>query len=147
MASIFSTKNNTENTSGEYHLNEITRIAAGANLVQASLESDNDIRIDGNFQGTIRTKGKLVIGEQAVVNGNIVCENMDVWGNLQGDILVGDILTLLSTADYRGNMRTMKISIEKGARFTGNCEMITRQEFESASGFVAPVLEAANVVE
>ena len=79
------------NTSSEspINLNDISRLSAGSKL-KGNFYSEKDIRVDGLFEGDIITKGKTVVGESAVVKGNIVCAKADVWGKIEGKIFVKD---------------------------------------------------------
>ena len=36
------------------------------------------------------------MGETAVVKGDIICENIDLWGKVEGNIYVKDTLSLLA---------------------------------------------------
>jgi len=116
------------------HVNEITRISVGAEIRQGVLVSANDIRIDGRFFGKIATKGKIVVGEQAVVNGDVCCQNIDIWGNVTGKIICGDVLTLMNPCNLKGNIQSQKLSVENGAKFNGECRIINQDEFGKLSG-------------
>ena len=59
------------------NLNDVNRIASGT-VFKGELTSNNDIRIDGTFDGHLESKGRLVVGEAAVVNGDIICTNVDL---------------------------------------------------------------------
>ena len=52
------------------NMNEVSRISAGT-VFNGEISSSNDIRIDGQFEGRINSKGRLVVGERAVVNGDV----------------------------------------------------------------------------
>ncbi len=116
----------------ESQVNEISRIAEGTK-VKGSLISDYDIRIDGSFDGDLVTKGKLVVGVNANLRGNIVCNTADIFGFVEGELISGGITSFKSSADFRGNLKTQRISIEVDAIFNGTCKIITDQEFESIS--------------
>ena len=62
--------------------NELCRISKGTRITGV-MTSSADIRIDGIFEGTVYTKGKLVIGEAANVKGKIFCQNCDLWVTLR----------------------------------------------------------------
>ena len=113
------------------HLNEITRVSSGTE-VKGILTSKTDIRIDGRFEGNIVTKGKLVIGEKAfVTNSVVVCQSADLWGTIEGDIFVSDVLSLKNSSSFSGDLNVPKLTIDVGAKFNGKCKVITEQEFAS----------------
>lgn len=119
--------------------NEICRISEGTR-VEGFLFSETDIRIDGVFEGKIYTKGRLVLGEKALVKGTVFCQNVDIWGNFDGELFVSDCFVLKECADFKGDLKTVKICIEMGAKFNGPCHIITRDEFNKNCSEVFPNL-------
>jgi cytoskeletal protein CcmA (bactofilin family) len=104
-----------------------------ANLIQAGtsitgdIESNGNIRIDGNLKGTINTGGKVILGSTGSVEGDIICSNADVEGRINGTVKVKELLSLKATALVSGEIFTDKLAIEPGARFTGSCRMESRR--------------------
>ena len=66
------------------NVNSISRISAGT-IIKGEIQSPYDIRIDGIFDGKVQSKGRVVVGETATVKGDIVCENVDLWGKVEGN--------------------------------------------------------------
>lgn len=116
-------------TEPQININDVSRLSAGSTL-KGNFRSEKDIRVDGLFEGDIITKGKTVVGESAVVKGNIVCAKADVWGKIEGKIFVKDLLDLKSSASIDGEFHFSRIQIEIGAGITGTCQKITDTEFE-----------------
>lgn len=112
--------------------NEICRISRGSK-VKGILTSSSDIRIDGTFEGHICTKGKLVVGDDATVDGQVIAQSLDLWGKMKGEILVEESVTLKSSASFEGLLKTSKICIEMGAVFNGPCSIISSEEFAKLS--------------
>ena len=98
------------------NVNAISRISAGT-VIKGEIISPCDIRIDGTFEGKVTAKGRVVIGETAVIKGDIVCVNIDLWGKVDGNIYVKDTLAL-----------------KEGCVINGNCKMITEAEFDRLCG-------------
>ena len=73
------------------NVNDVSRISAGT-TVKGEIISPGDLRIDGNFEGTIRSKGRVVVGEKAVVKGDIICLNVDFCGSMTGNFFVKEPL-------------------------------------------------------
>ena len=71
------------------------------------------------------TKGKLAIGKSGIVRGNIRCKNSDVEGAVDGKIYVEELLSLKSTANIKGEVKTGKLAIEPGAILNATCTMGT----------------------
>ena len=97
-------------------------IASGTKII-GTITADNDIRIDGNIDGDLICKGKIVVGTNGIINGNITCNNAEIMGNINGKINVSDTLSLKSTSSILGEIKTKVLIIEPQAKFTGTCEM------------------------
>ena len=125
----------------EENVNSVIRISAGTSIA-GEIYSVNDLRIDGSFEGHIFSKGRIVIGESAVVNGDVICTNLDLWGKMTGNVYVKDTLSLKSCSSTAGNINIKKFVVELGALFDGTCKMISDEEFQKiASEVKSPVPE------
>jgi len=91
--------------------------------IVGNIETNGDIRIDGNIDGNILSKGKVVVGSNGLVKGEISCSNAEIAGSLNGKITVGDLLSLKASSKVFGDIKTGKLSIEPGAIFSGTCAM------------------------
>ena len=120
------------------NVNSISRISAGT-VIKGEIVSPNDIRIDGTFEGRIQSKGRVVVGESATIKGDIVCENVDLWGKVEGNLFVKDTLSLKEGCVVSGNLHIRRLSVELGSTFNGNCKTITEAEFNKLAGLEAPV--------
>ncbi|MBQ9471291.1 MAG: polymer-forming cytoskeletal protein [Bacteroidales bacterium] len=109
--------------------NETETTAKNINLIGVGTEitgnivSSGDIRIDGELNGNMKVAGKAVIGETGKIKGEITCKNADVFGAVNGKIMVHELLSLKSTSKVTGDIIVGKLAIEPGAQFTGHCEM------------------------
>jgi len=101
--------------------------------------SNGDLRIDGSLKGTIRSSGKVVVGSTGKVDGEIVCQNADISGEVKAHLKVNELLSLKASALVTGDILTNKLAIEPGAVFTGACSMGTQPAAdEKNSEFIAP---------
>lgn len=121
--------NASEVTKSSSVANEVTRIPLGTEVRQALLISSDDIRIDGRFFGKILTKGKVILGEKAIFKGDINCENADIYGSMEGNLVVGDVLSLMSTCSLNGSLSVVRLSVENGAKFDGTCQILSKDEY------------------
>ena len=115
------------------NVNSISRISVGT-VIKGEIISPNDIRIDGTFEGKVTSKGRVVLGETAVVKGDIVCTNIDLWGKVEGNLFVKDTLSLKEGCTMNGNLHVRRLSVERGATFNGTCHTITEAEFDKLVG-------------
>ena len=91
--------------------------------INGDIISNGDIRVDGTVTGTLNIKGKVVIGTTGKIRGEIICKNSEISGIIEGKITVSQLLNLKSSSRIQGDIATSKLSIEPGAKFSGNCKM------------------------
>lgn len=94
----------------------------GSKIV-GNILADKDFRIDGEVQGDIICKGKLVIGQTGLLHGTITCVNAEIVGTVVGDLIISDTLTVRSTGNIAGVVKTKVLIVEPKAIFNGTCSM------------------------
>ena len=99
--------------------------------ITGEIVSEADFRIDGTLEGTITTNGKVVIGKEGVINGNVNCSFADVEGKFSGKIEVKESLSLKSTSSVEGEVIIGKLIVESGASFNAKCSMRSAKEVKS----------------
>ena len=99
--------------------------------ITGEIVSEADFRIDGTLEGTITTTGKVVIGKEGVINGNVNCSFADVEGKFSGKIEVKESLSLKSTSSVEGVVIIGKLIVESGASFNAKCSMRSAKEVKS----------------
>ncbi len=109
---------NNENES----LNNINLIGTGT-VIKGEIKCDGDIRVDGTLNGSLESKGKIVVGSTGRIEGDISCNNADISGIVKANVTVSELLSLKSTSSLTGDIITNKLSIEPGAKFSGACNM------------------------
>ena len=90
---------------------------------KGEFKSECDFRVDGNFEGSIETNGKVVIGKNGLVEGTVVCSSADIEGAINGTIHVKDLLSIRSTGEVKGDVVMSKLVVESGAIFNAKSSM------------------------
>ena len=98
-------------------------LAAGTS-VKGDIKAEEDFRIDGKLEGNIECSGKVIIGPQAEINGNIQCQNTDLMGMVTGNIMIYEVASLKASVRFTGEIVAKYIEIEPGASFNGTCKML-----------------------
>ncbi len=91
--------------------------------VKGEVSFKDTLRIDGRFEGTIRSGKTLIIGEAADVNAEIEVSSLYVSGHLRGQAKVSDRIELSNTARVECDLNTAVLVVEEGAVFEGRCTM------------------------
>ena len=104
--------------------------------IKGDIVATGDFRLDGTLEGNIQLNGKLVVGDSGLVHGNVLCQNANIIGTVNGNISVKELLSLHTSVRVKGDILINKLSIEPGAVFTGKCRMLdevrAEQEQETA---------------
>ena len=108
-----------------------TFIARGSEFV-GKLTFEGTVRIDGNVQGEIFSKGTLVIGPGALIKAAINVESCQIMGTVHGNVSARQKLELKKPGRLVGDIRTPTLVLEAGVVFDGNCKM------ENLGGAEAP---------
>ena len=107
---------------GESSNSSINIISEGTKI-KGDIIANGDIRIDGDLVGNISAQGKLVVGPNGKIEGEIDCSNIEVSGNIKGKVSAKELLTMKSTSIIEGDISAGKLSVEPGSQFTGTCSM------------------------
>ncbi|HEY7112931.1 MAG TPA: polymer-forming cytoskeletal protein [Thermoanaerobaculia bacterium] len=91
--------------------------------LQGELLFEETFRIDGRFQGKIRSGSELILGDTADVSGEIEVGRLSVNGSLKGTVRATERVELHARARVEADITTPVLKIEEGARFDGSCRM------------------------
>ncbi len=105
-----------------------------------------NLKINGNFAGSLETRGTLTIGNSAEVHSDINGDNIIIGGKVTGDIIANKMLVLMPTAVLKGNISTPKLNIVEGAVFQGNCQMLEPSNNANAHNLLS-IKEVAKYLE
>lgn len=120
-------------------VNGISRISAGS-VIKGEITSPNDIRIDGSFEGRICSQAKVIVGDKAVIKGDIICNVAELWGRIDGNFFVKDTLSLKESCVVNGDLHIRRLQVDLDAQFNGNCSMITEEEFNQLTSGSQPAM-------
>jgi cytoskeletal protein CcmA (bactofilin family) len=97
-------------------------IDRGSNI-RGDLAFEETFRIDGRFEGKIRSGRELILGDTADVTAEIDVGRLSVNGTLKGSVHAAERVELLSGSRVFGDIITPVLRIEEGAHFEGSCQM------------------------
>ena len=84
---------------------------------------EGNVQIDGKLEGTIHTKGTLVIGDRAVVRAKIEAGTVICKGKIHGEVVAKESIKLLSPGLIDGTMSAPRLSVENGGVLNGRVSM------------------------
>ena len=99
-------------------------VLGAGTLVKGTLETKGNLRIDGQFEGSMSVAGKLVVGKDSLVQGAIQCSSAELEGHVKVEkMTVSGLLSLKSTAVIEGVFNTQRLYVEQGALISGQIQM------------------------
>ena len=101
----------------------VVNIISSSTQINGDIVSKSDIRIDGSLKGSVKIDGKLVVGDEGIIDGDVFCSDADISGSVKGKITVSQLLSLKASAKLDGDIVTNKLAIEPGCSFSGSCSM------------------------
>lgn len=81
------------------------------------------LRIDGDFQGRVRTKGRVLVGRNGRAECTIDAATVVIGGAFRGEIRASDRVVVLSTGLVLGSIETPRLVMEEGVLFNGTCSV------------------------
>ncbi len=110
---------NSKKNSGD--VQSSNRIGQGTKI-EGEIITEGTIRIEGEIDGYVESKSRIIIGPTGVIKGDILCESIDISGHVVGKIKCKDILFMKSSAIVDGEIETNKLVMDQGATFNGSCK-------------------------
>lgn len=115
----------------------------GANSVmEGTLKSSANVRLDGQFTGTLEITGNVLVGETAQINADIHAKNVSIAGAVRGNVS-GKKVQLLRTGRIWGDIRAQALTTEEGAFIDGKITMITQEPPVEVKPAISPELPTA----
>jgi cytoskeletal protein CcmA (bactofilin family) len=88
-----------------------------ASLIEGDLTLSGDVIIHSHIKGTITIKapGKVTLERASHLEGTINCEDIDVFGKVEGNINSTGTLTVRSSANVSGTIKSGQLTVYPGA--------------------------------
>jgi cytoskeletal protein CcmA (bactofilin family) len=106
----------------------INTIIGPGTSVSGDVESGGFTRVDGNVQGDLKAKGRVVIGERARMKSNISGTSITIGGVVFGNVLASERLVILTTGLVMGDIITRRIQADEGCLVHGRVRVCQTDE-------------------
>ena len=130
---------------------------------EGSFVSSGNVRMDGQFAGSLEVSGNILVGESADIHADIHARNISIAGTVRGNV-TGNKVQLLRTGRIWGDISASALTTEEGAFIDGKITMVghsaTRPQMDeddveqeamldsmNESGDADDVIEAALLLE
>ena len=101
-------------------------LAVGAKIsIRGTIISRGDVYLNGEVEGKVEAVNSTVtVGPNAKVVANLEAKKVVIVGHVDGNIKATEVVELQKTGQITGDLTTARISIEDGAYFKGNINIV-----------------------
>jgi cytoskeletal protein CcmA (bactofilin family) len=95
-------------------------------VFNGSLTFDGAVRIDGKFEGQVKTNDTLIVGETGDLKADVTAGVLIAKGKINGTIVATERVEIHSTSKIVGNISAPSFKVEVGAVFDGHVDMSSK---------------------
>lgn len=92
-------------------------------VFKGELQFEKGVKVLGSFEGSINTKGRLLVAQGAKMRADIEAGDVEIEGDIQGNVTTTNKVQLKSSAKLHGDLRTSRLEVNEGAVFIGQCHV------------------------
>ena len=92
-------------------------------VIDGEISGDEDLVIQGTVKGRISLRESLYVESSGVIEADIETANVEVSGQVTGNIAASDKVELKTDCRVVGDIKAPRILIADGASFKGNVDM------------------------
>jgi cytoskeletal protein CcmA (bactofilin family) len=101
------------------------RISSGVSIT-GEVKFGSELVIDGEVEGSITSSGKLTIGTNATVVGDIRAGLVTIQGAVQGNVLAAERCALQAGASLRGDIESPRLAMDENASLVGRAAITAK---------------------
>ncbi len=107
-----------------FHKNtdKLESLIGSGSSVKGEIQSKGTLRVDGLVEGDM-TADWVVIGEKALIKGNVTARGIVVGGRVEGNLRAKEIVEIRNKGQVYGEISTSKLTIAEGGIFEGRSSM------------------------
>ncbi len=114
--------------SDDYKSGRVSSVIGKKTIVEGTLIGNELLRIDGLVKGTVKSEGKIIIGNGGTVEGIVEAHEIYVGGTIRGELFATGKVEANCTGKIFGDIHTKNLVVDENALFEGRCEMIRDEE-------------------
>lgn len=104
----------------------------GSVVLKGELTADEDLTIEGQFEGSVNLQGHCVtVGQHGQVKADITARQVAVSGKLNGKVNAQEKIEIRRTGNVVGDLVSAGVAIEEGAYFKGSIEILRDEDKSS----------------
>ena len=106
-------------------LGKIESVIGPSLIVKGEIQSSGTLRVDGVVEGSITSKGTVLVANDGVVKADIKADHVVIGGTIHGNVTARERVEILPTGNLRGDIETISygLVVNEGAIFEGAVKM------------------------
>jgi cytoskeletal protein CcmA (bactofilin family) len=96
--------------------------------INGSVKFRNELLIDGEVEGKIDSAGRLTVGKNARIRGEVRTKSVTVEGSLDGNIFAAERCELRAGCVVRGDIESPRLVVDEEATFIGGAKITSQQK-------------------
>ena len=93
--------------------------------IKGTVKFSRELIIDGEVEGTITSGGRLTIGKNGHIRGEIRTSSVTVYGTIDGNVTAAERCELHSGCTLRGDIEAPRLVVDEDATFLGSAKIAT----------------------
>ena len=95
--------------------------------IKGSVKFQKELTLDCEVEGTINSQGRLTVGKQARIKGDIKTRSVIVDGTVNGNITAGERCELRAGCTVNGDIEAPRLVVDEAASFVGSAKIATQK--------------------
>ncbi len=95
--------------------------------IKGDVTFETELVIDGYVEGDILSEGKLIIGANGKVIGDIEAAFVTVQGKVEGDVRATERCGLEAGGCLQGNIQSPRLAVDENASFVGSATITSKK--------------------
>lgn len=95
--------------------------------IKGTVKFQKELLIDCEVEGTIDSNGRLTVGKDARIKGDIKTRSVIVDGTVNGNITAGERCELRAGCTVNGDIEAPRLVVDEAASFVGSAKIATQK--------------------
>ena len=112
---------------GATDINKGGTLSSGVSI-KGTVKFQKELLIDCEVEGRIDSQGRLTVGKQARIKGDIKTRSVIVDGNVNGNITAEERCELRAGCTVNGDIEAPRLVVDEAASFVGSAKIATQKQ-------------------
>ena len=91
--------------------------------IKGSVKFKSELVIDGEVEGSIDSGGRLTVGKNAKIKGEVRTRSVTVYGTIEGNVTAVERCELHSGCTLKGDIEAPRLVVDEDATFLGSAKI------------------------